>query len=532
MIDNDFESIKEKVINLIKNKNEITSKTNYKIGGIYMLYVDNFENNKIIPFYIGKTHNFQERHKEHMKEIFAINRLDKDYYEYTIINNYFTGNYKSCKIFKYMIDNNCVLKDIHMIIVEEIESEEIRIKQEQKYINEYLASYFGFNQLNSITFSMEVPLRNDYIKIIENDLLNIKKYIKFGFNEFNYLLAKEIFESKNNKLLEDLKELEEIKEIDNNVELGKKVVNERLKLREFNDTISKEKCKRLCGKYIDDFFMKNELKSEEKKKQIINGLLFDEEKNKNDVLRYIQRFSAKDKINIFNTILEKEYGEEIKEISQKIEENKKEIEELGYKIYSLRKKLFKGIIPQNHISKIQLQDLYEEKDIFEGISKHNDNVLYINIEYSNHGRRTRQEDYPFEVKVDYILFKNKEEIRKTYFIESSSSLFFKEDYYYVIEKSWYNIHNVDPFRIGKRGGKIPCYSTISTSMEYDNGINEFTLKDKETRNFISVVKELDELIDNETKIIYTSSCKSLIKRFKDSSIENESLLIKKLIKLV
>ena len=48
-------------------------------------------------------------------------------------------------------------------------------------------------------------------------------------------------------------------------------------------------------------------------------------------------------------------------------------------------------------------------------------------------------------------------------------------------------------------------------MEYDNGINEFTLKDKETRNFISVVKELDELIDSpESELEFSNEFELLI----------------------
>ena len=69
-------------------------------------------------------------------------------------------------------------------------------------------------------------------------------------------------------------------------------------------------------------------------------------------------------------------------------------------------------------------------------------------------------------------------------------------------------------------------------MEYDNGINEFTLKDKETYNFLDIVKEIDNLIDDTTKIIYTSSCKSIIKRWKEYSIAEESLIMKKLIKSI
>ena len=497
-----------------------------------MLYIDSFEDDKIIPFYIGKTHDFQDRHKEHMKEIFAINRLSNDFYEYAIINNYFEGAYKSCKIFKYLIDNECTLKDIHMVILEEIEEEVKRTEIENTYINKYFAPFFGFNQLNSITLSMEEELNKKYFENIKTDILNIKKYINYGFNKVNYLLAKKILESNEPKLLQELRNVEEIKEIDEIVEKGKTIDDERTNLRRYVDKTSKEKCKLLCGDFIDTFFEKNSLKSEEKKKQIIDGLLYNEEKNKADVIRYIQRFSTDNKEDIFKTILERENGKEILRIAEKVEQSKKEIEEYGYNMYDLRKEVFKDILPKKEFSSFQLKDSYEEKDIFEDIKENKDNALYINIEYSNHGRRCRQEDYPFVVKVDYALFKDNEKTRKTYYIKSSSSEFFKEGYFYVIERSLYDFHNIDPFKIGKRGGKIADYSTISTSMEYDNGINEFTLKDKETYNFLDIVKEIDSLIDDKTKIIYTSGCKSMIKRLEETPVANESLLIRKLIKSI
>ena len=532
MVDNEFKTLKEKIMNLIKEKNEITPKTKYKIGGIYMLYIDNFEDDKIIPFYIGKTHDFQDRHKEHMKEIFAINRLDKGYYEYAVVNNYFEGAYKSCKIFKYLIEHECILKDIHMVILEEIEDEGKRTESEKVYIDKYLATYFGFNQLNSITFSLEKPVDKKYLENIKTDILNIKTYINYGFNRINYLLAKKIFESYEPKRLQELRKIKEIKEMDEVVEKGNKIVNERTSLRKYVDKISKEKCKDLCGKFIDTFFEKNGLKSEDKKKQIIDGLLYNEEKNKKDVIRYIQRFSTHNKDDIFKLILERENGKEIVKIAEKVEKSQKEIEEYGYDIYDLRKEVFKDIIPEREFTRLQLQDTYEEKDIFEDIKEDIDNVLYINIEYSNHGRRCRQDDYPFVVKVDYALFKDNGKTRNTYYIKSSSSDFFKDGYFYVIERSMYDFYNIDPFKIGKRGGKIADYSTISTSMEYENGINEFTLKDKETYKFLDIVKEIDGLIDNETKIIYTSCCKSIIKRWEESSVADESLLIRKLIKSI
>ena len=122
-----FEDAKEEIIKLIKDKNEITNRTDFKTGGIYLLYVDNFDSEKIIPAYIGKTHNFQERHKEHLKEILSINRLTKKNHTSAIISKYYEVHYKSSKFFKYLVDNENSLNDIHMVILEECDDEDTKI---------------------------------------------------------------------------------------------------------------------------------------------------------------------------------------------------------------------------------------------------------------------------------------------------------------------------------------------------------------------------------------------------------------------
>ena len=264
--------------------------------------------------------------------------------------------------------------------------------------DKYLAPYFGFNQLNSITLSMEKIHNKKYLESIKTDMVNIKQYINYGFNKFNYLLAKKIFEYYEPNLLQELRQIKEINEIDENVKKEKTLQMKERCLRKFVNETSKEECKVLCGRFINTFFKKNGLKSEDKKEQIIDGLLYNEEKNKADVNRYIKRFSIDKKEDIFKIILERKNGKEIVEIAKKIEKSKRKIEEYRYNIYDFRKELFREILPQREFTSFQLQDTYEEKDIFEGIDEKNNNVLYINIEYSNHGRKCRQDDYPFIVK--------------------------------------------------------------------------------------------------------------------------------------
>lgn len=52
-----FEEIKNKVKKIIKDKNieEINNNTDNKNIGIYMIYIDNFNDDKVIPIYIGQS---------------------------------------------------------------------------------------------------------------------------------------------------------------------------------------------------------------------------------------------------------------------------------------------------------------------------------------------------------------------------------------------------------------------------------------------------------------------------------------------
>lgn len=88
-----FEQIRCNVLNIIDQKKdrEVTRDSSFHMAGVYMLYVDCFADNTIIPFYIGQTNNFQERHKQHFTEILALNRLNRECYEYALLADLYNG---------------------------------------------------------------------------------------------------------------------------------------------------------------------------------------------------------------------------------------------------------------------------------------------------------------------------------------------------------------------------------------------------------------------------------------------------------
>ena len=353
-----FKTLKNNIINLISNKTEITKETEYKNGGIYLLYVDNFNSDKIIPVYIGKTHNFQERHKEHLKELFSINRLSKKYYTSAIISKYYDGYYKSCKIFKYLVDNDCSFKNIHMIILEECADEETRTRLEYDYINKYLTSFFGFNQLNTISLQQDYMSKGTlscfYLENVKNDIINIEKYVLYGYNRFNYLLAKGLFERYEKDLYNSLKNNINFNEILNLNEKKYRCVCKQNKLIHYIQYTAKDECNELCNQIINSFFEKNNLKSEDKKKQIIQYLLFEKEKDKIEVERYIQRFATNKNEDIFSIIL-KHKGKEISEITNIIKEYQKKISKYDEKIYNLLLIIYENIIPNKEYNNIVLR---------------------------------------------------------------------------------------------------------------------------------------------------------------------------------
>jgi hypothetical protein len=84
--------IRNQVKHLIQENlyREVTPDTKHNNSGIYMIYIDNFISEKIVPIYIGQAKDIQRRYKQHFSEILALNRLSYDEY-----NKYFFSKSQS-----------------------------------------------------------------------------------------------------------------------------------------------------------------------------------------------------------------------------------------------------------------------------------------------------------------------------------------------------------------------------------------------------------------------------------------------------
>ena len=278
-----FEESLLKLKNYISKHNleEINEVSDVTSRGIYLIYIDEFLSNTILPIYVGQTENFQKRYKEHISKLLTLNRIDYNTLKEQLdtfwdIVNLFEGNYVYLKIFKYLIDNNLTLDNFHMVILKKCDNNDDLDTLELEYINKFNSSYFGFNQLNSVSliekykgFNNSVADKNNemIINAVEQDLRNYDQYKVFRFNQFNYWLLMRLINNKYN--FSDLfqKKITEIKNYYLEI-LPKKGEDDLVKLRDankkYNDLINniKKKLELEIEKIIPD---------EEKKKQ--NGII-------------------------------------------------------------------------------------------------------------------------------------------------------------------------------------------------------------------------------------------------------------------
>ena len=544
-----FEQIRNKVKNLINNRDveEINNKTDNKNMGIYMIYIDNFNDDRIIPIYIGQTggknRNFQNRYKEHLQEIMALNRLEYNYYKQLLFDNFYDGHYKACKIFQYMVDHNCTLKDFHMIVLEVIDAnsenmQEILDREEQKYFSEYLPAFFGFNQINTIIENNKeffanikelkgFTISDKLIKYELEDTENFIKYFGYGYTKFNYYhcYPKTYPIKENAKKIEyeliEKKELLNSKYFDNN---KFKKYNDKLpKLeKEYEKNyreleLNKKLFEELYEPKIKEYCEKNKIGIIQKYQDIIDVLTYQEKEKIENFKKYLKRKKININIlDIFNQ--DSEFTNWRKKHISLIKKTNK----LKYEIRNCRmaKRIddLTRILPQKEYDAFPLKDKYQEIEF----GSLDNNEVIINFEFSNSGVYNDWWYFANNLtKIDYKLNINNKIIeKKNLFIipqneeESNEIKYFEKD---TIET--YKLKR-EPFCVRN----FPNY--ISTSMEFQNGINEFTLMNNKKYDFKSILDEINSLINARTniKIEVRKRMKNKCKEFIESNYKTDNLL--------
>ncbi|WP_459481925.1 hypothetical protein [Clostridium saccharoperbutylacetonicum] len=526
-----FNSLKSKVLDTIgKNGNmEITNETNYKESGIYMIYIDNFNDEKIIPIYIGKTTNFQKRYKQHLSEIMTLNRFEYDNYISLLYNQFYEGNYKACKIFKYMLEHDCSLKDFHMIILEKVE--ENLEEKEQEYFNIYKPAFFGFNQLNTRIEIMKYYSTNkrtftehEYIvfcNVVEEDIKNLAKYKNYGYTMFNFRKAfidnlpyadeKNIDGFKNIRMLigdiniklktlrEDILNFEDMISEQREKELEIKLDE----LRSRKDELKNEKddlMENIIEPKISDIFKEYKIRSEIAYQNFIDSILSNNEEARNKFIKYIEKRKLEiDFYNMFNIEIN-----EMNCINDELSKYKILIGDIVSEKKELCNKKIYHIVPSKEYKSFPLKDMYYEHD-FKDKPRLKNNTCEINIAISSDIRNKQ----PEIIKMDYRII-NEEKIieKKDIFIKNYLTCFWETDRYYF-EKDYENpwIFRREPFKLGLWDCNNQDWLTtyISIGAEFKTGINEHTIKGRTLVDLKEVMKEIEKHTNENTLFIPTIS---------------------------
>ena len=550
-----FEEIKNKVKKIIKDRNveEINNNTDSKNIGIYMIYIDNFNDDKVIPIYIGQTgygknRNFQNRYKEHLQEIMALNRLEYNYYKELLLDNFYDGHYKSCKIFQYMVDHNCTLKDFRMIVLEKIDGnsdniQELLDKKELIYFTDFFPAFFGFNQVNTVVEAnkeffanfnnLEGFVASDKLLNYElDDCENFIKYFGYGYTKFNYYhcYPKTYTVGENSKKIEyelrDKKELLKNKYYDENKfkKYNDKLPKLEKKYEKNNEELQQNK-KIFEERYepeIKEYCQKYKIGIIQKYQDIVDVLIYQDKENIIDFKKYLKR--KKIDVNIlenFNKDNEFTNWRE-KHISLLRKNNELKDEIRNCRLVKRTDDLMR-ILPRKEYDAFPLKDKYQEIEF----NRLDNNELVINLDFSNNGICNDWWCFSYNlIKMDYKLNINNKIIeKKNIFILPQNNEGNNEIKYFEKDR-------VETFKLKKSPfcvRNFPDY--ISTTMEVQNGINEFTLMNKTKYDFKEILDEINSFIDAKTRVRVEvrNRMKNKCKEFIECNYKTDNLLKYKII---
>lgn len=528
-----FHLLKAKVVDTIEKSSdmEITNETDFEDSGIYMIYINNFDDSKIIPIYIGQTTNFQKRYKQHLSEIMTLNRFEYEYYISLLYNKFYEGQYKSCKIFKYMIEHNCSLKDFHMIILENVEKDDLD-KKEQEYFKIYKPSFFGFNQLNTRLEIMKYYSTykrtfteheyRTFCNIVEEDIKNLYKYKDYGYTMFNFKKAfidnlpyadeKNIEGFENvSTIIDDVNiKLKKLKEsILNSDDLiserrEKELEIELEELRSKKDEVNDKKynlMENIIEPKLSNIFKDYKIRSEIAHQNFRDSILQNNKNAREKFIKYIEKRQLEiDFYIMFNIEINK-----MNCVNDELNKYEILIEEVLTAIRELSNKKIYDILPSKEYESFPLKDMYYQHD-FKDKPKLKTNTCEINIVISSDIRNKQ----PEIVKIDYRII-NKEKIteKKDIFIKNYLTAFWKSADRCYIEKDYMNPWKFikEPFKLGLWECNAQDWLTtyISIGAEYKTGINEYSIKGRTLVNLKEVMMEIEKHIDENTLFIPTIS---------------------------
>lgn len=540
-----FESIKKEIQQVISEKSDhhVTSQTKQSKAGIYLIYVNNFSSDKILPIYIGKSKNIQKRYQSHLTELLTLNRLAYGEYKkywFGEYGSFYNGRYKTCKIFQYMVEHKCTLDDYRMLILEEVEGdEELLDKREQYYFSKYYPAFLGFNQLNSrVEFPKVAHAKGDdvkkqrqkLIKYAKEDIKNIERFYGYGYTEFNYKYA--LF-----RKYEDYLERwdDYFDEIDPLIEtLDKKTgyikfVIEAKKHRERLDIAKEHQAKQeqIYKQALEelknrtaDVFKSHKIRSVKAYETFLNG--FNDEAEKNRFFKYLNKRNIT--ADLYNAVSKETLN--VKKEGQHYLDLSTISREVWNDFFNFRLVnnliLEKSLFPSFQYSRFPLKSRAIQP--YFNQSK----VPQIHFTISNNGncRSNEKEKKPDITCVDIYC----EESNKRYFVNNKTTRRIKGEINYI-EIDYYKdfVIRREPYQLSAPGEYVTFdESYISILSEYKNGINDYDVAKAKLLTIEEIIDDIKSLIGEGIKPHITfSESKNCFKK----CLENYSDSVKEFLKL-
>lgn len=520
MIQSEFEKVKNAVVATISAAvEEVLPTTKIRKSGIYMIYVDCFDDEKIIPIYIGQSTDIQKRYKIHYQEILSLNRLSYDEYKKYTQSGLYDGSFKSCKIFRYMIEHNCGLPDYHMILLECCD-ESVLGEREQFYINEFKSEYFGFNQLNATSLYMEYANARDkndvalrYFNAVKNNAIFLKKYWGFGFTVFNYEYAfyksplshtetksedVRVAVSEANGAILTLSQFAESEYAVASREIAQKEKEIYDKIHSYDVILEPidakiDKQKRLIRKRFKELLNYSPTRSEFE--HFIEGIYNDDERKlfnaamKKKNLRFLAYVRLKDEIAVLEA-LDDERGTALSDV-----EREKSVQyDILNQLHSKRKALKAELRLANLLPCIEFKP-FTLKDCKRIEVAEENSILFV---ASNNGRNSTPEII--------AVYSNIGGVTKTYYVQNQTTtqmVDYIERYAYFRSNSFFGkreVYKIIPRNSGTHWDGLVCDNHISVLSEYKTGLNEFSFIGIELVDLTSIIKELLPLLNANPKV--------------------------------
>ncbi|HDX9577080.1 TPA: excinuclease ABC subunit C [Bacillus pseudomycoides] len=535
-----IDDIRKQIKDLIQNNShrEVTFETNHKISGIYMLYIDHFTSDTIVPFYIGQTIDIQKRYGNHLKELMALNRISyEEYREYFFVHNspYFNGSYKACKIFKYLIENQCTIQDLRMVILEEVDKPYLK-EVEQEYFDRLVPAFLGFNQMNTI---QEVNLLREvtdetiskFLHVLRKDLDNIFQYYKYGYSKFNYencfpkslaFIEKRKEElqggsvSQYEKVKSDLEKLRNHFPADQpicDIEKCQEFIDAAEEAFERSEVAYKEAVLSLESRLIQKCEELEIYSTKTPINNFIKSIVTDEKvKFKNYFLRYMK--SKECQLDFYDLFDEHIQLVEDALVDRNTKEEQIQIVKNAYDDCLLEnsKQEYQLIFPSVPYTRFPLKDQLKGLD-FKKSNEQSINTCELTFYISNDGVQRNYDIYTQpEILRMYYSYTNQEgkRIENEYYIENTFTTACQSGIRYILE-GFYKYSQVNRFKLSSLVDGYFDNSFISLAAEYKHGMNDYTIQDKPLIPLENVFEEIQKVTDEKTtfRIYATESAKCL-----------------------